>query len=155
MDFHGTIQKGRLTLPAAQKELRMRSLASMKDGTNVRETIVREGRNKTHQQIKTIFGLVIATIIQSFEDNGWDSSILLNTKQPTGVPVTKGLLKEYFYSMCPIENDEGDRITLSKATIEQAMKFIDNTRNWAASQWSIHIQNPDPNWREKLNNPSG
>ncbi len=149
MDFHCTIQNGRLTLSDVQERLRRQSLASIKDGTLVRETIVREGRNKTHQQIKTIFGLVIAMIIQSFEDNGWDSSIILNTELPTGIPVSKDLLKEYFYIVCPIYDDEGNRITLSKATIEQAMKFIDDIRNWSASQWSIAVPDPDPNWRKK------
>ena len=148
MEFHGTIQDGQLTLSAVQEELRKRWLCSIKDRTLVKEAITRTGYNKTHQQVKTVFGLVIATILQNFEDKGWDSSIILNTELPTGMPVTKELLKEYFYTVCTIENDAGDKITLSKATIVQAMKFIDDTRNWSASQWGITVPDPNPNWRE-------
>lgn len=148
--FHGTIQNGQLILPPIQKWLRQQYFATLKDGTLLRETLTKEGFSKTHRQIKTIFGLVITTVIQNFDDNGWDSSIILNTKLPTGIPVTKELLKEFFYVVCPIFNDEGVRITLRKATIEQAMKFIDDIRNWSASQWSIFVPDPDPNWRENV-----
>lgn len=147
-EYHGQIQNGKLTLSATQRESRQRWLISLKDGSLVKETITKMSHSKTHQQIKTIFGLVIATIIDGFDDLGWDSSIILNTKLPTGIGVTKGLLKEYFYVVCPIEDDEGNKITLSKANIMQAMKFIGDTRNWAASQWGMEIPDPNPDWRE-------
>jgi len=149
-EFHGIVKQGRFLLPPVQKQLRERLLASMKDGTRVKEGLVREVRDGTYKQLQTIFGLVINYIIVSFNDLGWDSSILLKTDLPTGVPVTKGLLKEYFYIVCPIEDEEGNRITLSKANIMQRMKFIDDMRNHAASQWGIDIPDPNPNWQQKV-----
>lgn len=150
MEFHGEIKDGKLVLSAAQQELRRRLLASYKDGTRVRETLTKKSPAKTHQQIKTIFGLVVAGVLNVFEDNGWDSSILLNTERPTGIPVSKELLKEYFYAVCPIYDNNENRITLSKTTIDKAAQFINETRNWAASQWGIDIPDPDPNWKDKL-----
>lgn len=153
MNFHATIKDGQLKLSPVETAMRQRLLASYKDGTMVRETITKEGRAKTCKQIETIFGLVMSTVIQYFDDNGWDSSIILNTKLPTGVSATVSLLKEYFYAVCPIEDDEGKRITLSsdKVTTVIAAKFIDDTRNYAASQWGIYIPDPSPNWREEKN----
>ena len=148
MEFYGIIKDGKITLSNIQKELRQQYLTSLKDGTLIKETLTKTAKDKTYQQVKTIFGLVITTIINEFNDRGWDSSILLNTEKPTGIATSKGLLKEFFYSVCPIEDDEGNITTLSKATIEQAMKFINNTRDWVASQWGIYVPDPDPNWRE-------
>lgn len=150
MIYHGEILNHELNLSPIQSKLRQQWLNSMKDGVRVKEVLTKEGTAKTVQQIRTIFGMVIALIIEGFNDLGWDSSYLLNTKLPTGIPVTKGLLKEYFYVVCPIEDDEGNRITLSGANITQAMKFIDDTRRWAASQWGMNIPDPDPNWQSKL-----
>jgi hypothetical protein len=121
----------------------------MKDGTPVKMKLTRISPHKTHQQVKTIFGLVIAMIIDVFEERGTDSSILLNTDKPTGVPVSKVLLKEYFYVVCPICDSDGNRITLSKAPIDKAAQFIDEIRNFAATQWSIDVPDPDPNWKLK------
>lgn len=146
MELHGEILNHELTLSDIQSKSRQQWLASLKDGTRVKETLVRETKEGTYQQIKTIFGLVIAMIVTGFNDLGWDSSYLLKTDLPTGVPITKGLLKEYFYIVCPIEDEEGNRITLSKANIMQRMKFIDDTRNFAASQWGMDIPDPNPNW---------
>ena len=150
MEFHGEIQRGELTLSPKQSESRQQWLAGLKDGTKIKEILVREVRDGTYKQIQTIFGLVIAYIVEGFNDLGWDSSYLLKTDLPTGIPVTKGLLKEYFYVVCPIEDDEGNRITLSQANVLQRMKFIDDTRNYAASQWGMDIPDPDPNWLRKV-----
>jgi hypothetical protein len=46
-------------------------------------------------------------------------------------------------------NDEGERITLSKADTSQASKFFEDIRAFAASQWSVNIPDPDPDWKRK------
>lgn len=147
MTFSGCILDGKLNLPSAQKALRESYLSSMPSGTLIEETIKKISPKKTHKQVKAIFGLCLTMIIQTFSDNGWDSSILLKLPTPTGNAVSKNLLKEYLYAVCPINDDEGNKITLSAATIEQAGKFIDEIRNFAASQWGIAIPEPDINWR--------
>lgn len=149
MEFHGTIQFGQIALPDVQNELRDRFLSSLKDGQLIKETITKSDTSKTHQQIKAIFGLALARICDEFEDRGWDSSVILGNKIPTGVAVSKGLLKEYLYIVCPICDDSGNKVTLSQASIPQAAKFFEDIRAWSASQWQIDIPNPDPNWAEK------
>ena len=149
MKFYLEVNHGVLTLPSSQKMLRQHYLTSMKDGTRVIETITRDTKPKTHAQVKTIFGLAIAQIVADFESRGWDSSMLLNLEKPTGVPVSAGLLKEFLYAVCPIYEDNDKLITLSKADTRQAAKFFDEIRNFAASQWSLYIPEPNPDWKEE------
>ena len=101
---------------------------------------------------------MIAQAVTELDDRGYDTSFILNTPKPTGIGIDKNLLCDYFYNVCPIFNEDGKRITLSKMNIEQAMKFFGDVRNFLASQWSIVVPEPDPNWREtiteKMNNGS-
>lgn len=149
MEFHGTIQNGQIQLPDVQSELKSRFLSSLKDGQLIKLTIVKSDTSKTHQQIKAIFGLAMARVCDEFEDRGWDASVLLGNVIPTGTKVSKNLLKEYFYMVCPICDDSGNKVTLSQASIPQAAKFFEDIRAWSASQWQVDIPNPDPNWYEK------
>ncbi len=149
MKFYLEVNHGVLTLTSSQRMLRQHFLTSIKDGTRVIETITRDTKPKTHAQAKTIFGLAIAQIVAEFNDRGWDSSMLLNMPKPTGVEVSKGLLKEFLYAVCPIYDDNDKFITLSKADTRQAAKFFDDIRNFSASQWSIYIAEPNPNWKEE------
>lgn len=150
MQFFGTIQQGRLSLSVSQKLHREHYLQNLKDGTPISEEIKPIRQSKTYQQVKTIFGLALATIKQEFDDRGWDTSYLLGLHTPTGIEVTINLLKEYFYAVCPLYSDEGKRITLSHkdCTTKVASNFFDDIGSWCASQWSIYIPPPDPNWKE-------
>ena len=136
-------------LTQSQKLLHAQFLGTLKDDYRVVMTITRDTKPKTHAQVKTIFGLAIAQIVADFETRGWDSSMLLNMPKPTGVEVSKGLLKEFLYAVCPIYDDNDKLITLSKADTRQAAKFFDEIRNYAASQWSLYIPEPDPRWKEE------
>ena len=148
MQFFGIIKQGKIMLTQSQKLLREHFLASIKDDTRLVETIERDTKPKTYAQIKTIFGLAIAQIVAEFSDRGWDSSMLLNLNKPTGIPISQGLLKEFLYAVCPIYDENDKWITLSKTDTRQAAKFFDEIRNYAASQWSIYIPEPNPNWKE-------
>ncbi len=149
MNFETTVKDGSLNMTPAQLELYKRTLASYKDETKVKLSITKITVSHTNQQLKTIFGLAIAQLVQAFDDNGWDSSMLLNIDKPTGVGCYKDLFKEYFYNLYPVRDENGKRITLSKMDIEQAGAYLEQIRNHAASQWSINIAEPDPLWREK------
>lgn len=147
-----TVQKGSLTADILQTTLRKRFLNSLKDNTKVSETIAVVSKEKTHQQVKTIFGHIIARIKSEFDDRGWDTSVLLNTPEPSGEGVSVGLLKEYLYIVCPIYDDEGNRITLSnkKCDREKSGRFIDSVMTFASTRWQIFIPDPDPNWNKEL-----
>jgi hypothetical protein len=151
MEFVGTVQKGQFQLPPVLNEARRLYLSGIKDGTQITETLIKESPNKSHKQIKTIFGLVVATVKQQCDEHGWDSSTLLKTSKPTGVPASEGLIKEYLYATCPIFDDDGQRITLSspKCTMAKAAKFITEAMAIAASELSIYIPDPNPAWRDE------
>lgn len=140
MEFHYIVKDGELTLSDTQQELRDRFLASLKDGTFIKETLTREGRAKTHQQVKAHFGLVIEMMRQRFEDMGVDVC---------GIAPNKQMIHDILKKACGGVGDLGETIGLSQMTITQASKFFENCRTWAATQLQLDIPNPDPNWREK------
>lgn len=123
-------------------------LADQPDGC-YKVTYTRARKDKSRQQLGAIFGLAIRQIKQFFDDNGWDSSYIIRSDRPTGIGLSAELLKEYLYAVVPIYNDDGERITLSKCTTKQAAEFFDGVRNFAASQWGLHIPEPDPSWQTK------
>ena len=116
--------------------------------------IKRIPKEKTHKQVKTIFGLLIATAIAEVNDKGTDTSgflkLMMDDTMPTGVPLNKDLLKNLLYSFCPIYNDKGERITLSKASSVQAAKFFEDCRDLLASR-GIMIPDPVPDWKTLKN----
>ena len=147
----------KLTLQKIQGQVRDRERAiqqfnewldSEKDGCLQWEG-KRARKPKSQEQLGAIFGLAIAMIIAEFNDLGMDTSYLLKTDKPTGIGVTADLLKEYFYAVCPIFDDDGKRVTLSKMSTKQAAEFFDAIRNYASSQWGIVIPDPDRNWDRK------
>jgi len=151
MKFVGNISQGRLTLSVSQNALRKNYLQNLKDGTQISEEIKPIRKGKTHQQVKAIFGLALATVKAEFDDRGWDTSFLYNLSIPTGIEVSVNMLKEYFYGVCPIYSEEGQRITLSHKDCDTkaASNFLEEVRNWSASQWGIYIAEPNPDWKEE------
>jgi hypothetical protein len=149
MIFYGIIKRGRIMLSISQKLLKEHYLTNMTDDTPIICEIKPVRQGKTHQQVKTIFGLALITIKAEFDDRGYDTSMLLNLPETTGNEVSINLLKEFFYAVCPIYNEDGQRITLSHKDCDTklAAKFFEEIRNWSASQWSIYIQDPNPEWR--------
>ncbi|MCJ7483911.1 MAG: hypothetical protein MUO31_13210 [Thermodesulfovibrionales bacterium] len=148
MEFVGVMQQGKLTLSVSQSTLRRRYLCELKDNTQISEEIKPIRKSKTHKQVRTIFGLAIQTILDDFEDRGIGTDELLGLSIPTGNPISKGMMKEYLYSVCPIYSEDGKRITLSHkdCTTKCAADFFTAIRNFMASQWGVYISEPDPNW---------
>jgi len=151
MIFINIVQQGNLIAGIPQITLEKRYLSSLKDGTRVSKEIKPIRESKTHQQVKTIFGLVIMNALQQFEDRGIGTDEILHLEIPTGNAITMGFLKEYLYAVCPMHNEDGKRITLSHkdCTTKSAHDFIDASRNHLATQYQVYIADPDPNWNKK------
>jgi len=150
-EFHGIIKNGRFELSLTQLQQRQSYLKNLTDDTRVIETLRKEGKSKSWEQVKTHFGFALMRIVEEMESRGWDSSIIYNLPKSTGVPVSKDMLHLFFYVMFPIYNDAGERITMSHNdwTSKNSCELFDNVRNFAASQWSIYIPEPDKNWKDK------
>jgi len=148
--FYPTAQSGELVLPPMLQESRRLYLISI-DGRSLVEDLKLWRPQKSHQQVKALFGLAMKMLKTTFDDNGWDTSVLFRLPKPTGIAVTVDLFKLYFYSVCPMFNDHGVPITLSDedCTTDRAAKFFSDIQAWAASQWTIYIADPNPNWKEK------
>jgi hypothetical protein len=151
-EYAGEFLNGKFRLPPLLAEDRRQYLASRKAGTRATETFAEESKNKSHKQVKTVFGLIVATVKRHCDEHGWDSSMFLKLDKPTGTSPSEGLIKEYFYATCPIFADDGQRITLSnpKCTMAKAAKFIDETMAISASELSIYIPEPNPAWKEEV-----
>ena len=148
MDFLGVKQNGKFVTPPAIAEEARKYWSRIKDGTPVVKSLTVPRQGKTNQQVRAIWGLLMAMTLNELNDKGYDTSFLLNISEPTGNPITKEQLCTYLYEVCPIYS-EGIKITLSKANIEEAAKFFEDCRNFIASQWGIHIPDPNPEWSKK------
>lgn len=152
LELHGQAEQGKLRLRREQYNLR-REFLLKNEGKPVVEILKKEVKKRSYEQLKAHFGLALQTIVDEFEERGWDSSFIYNMEKPTGVPVNKAMLQQYFYALYPTTNEKGEYITLSNDdfTTVKEMEFFDAIRNHAASQWSIHIPDPDPLYKEKNN----
>ena len=140
MECLGTIQNRQLTLPAIQQELRQQYLSTMKEEQLIRIKYTKVAAQKTHQQVKTHFGLVIEMVRRKLEEMGVDIC---------GVACNKQMVYDILIKACGGVGDMGETLTLSQMTIEQASKFFKNCRTWTATQLQLVIPDPDKNWRNK------
>lgn len=149
MDFIGTKRDGNLEHAPAIAEQKRKFWDRIPDGAIVKSSLVVQRQDKSQKQLGAYWGLAMAMAVDVLDDRGYDTSFLYNTPNPTGNGIDKDLLCDYFYNVCPIFNDSGQRITLSKCDTKEAAKFFDDVRNFLASQWSIVIPEPDVDWRDK------
>jgi len=150
MKFYGQSRNGTLAMSPEQKESRCRYLANFKVDDIIEETLKKHRNQKSQRQLGAWWGLFCKTVLAEFNDRGWDTSYIFKLTKPTGIGISKELLKEFMYAMCPSYNDPGERTTMSGMNTLQMAGFFDDCRNFAASQWSIVVPEPDPKWREKI-----
>ena len=150
LEIIGVAKAGTLVLATPEERQRTKWLTRY-SGKFVKERLLLKTALRTNQQIKCHFGLLINTVIAQANDDGLDTSsfleLLVKDDLPTGVGLTKDFLHELFYCVCPVYRD-GQRITLSRMTIEEASRWFEECRNLLASR-GIFVPDPDPNWREK------
>lgn len=150
MDFIGEIKDGQWTLSRQQSLLRKQWFNTCKTGNLVKETLTKVGRDKSRQQVKCHFGLVVATIRDTFRERGWDlSCIIPNLNIPSGYEVPVEVIQKILYACCGDVGENGERRTLSKMTTTEASAFFEKCRVYAANKWQIQIPDPDPLRRTK------
>ena len=151
MKFFAQIRNGELAFSGEQNELRDQHLRSFKPEDIVIETLTKHRLKRRSKQLGAWFGLFSKMVLAEFEDRGWDTSYIFKLPQPTGNPISEGLLKDYMYAMCPTYDKEGNSITMRKMDTGQMAKFFDECRNFAASQWCVNVPEPDKDWKKKGN----
>lgn len=150
MKFFGQARNGVLVMSPEQKESRQRYLIAFKEDDIIEENLKKHRNQKSQKQLGAWWGLFSKIVIAEFDDRGWDTSYIFRLDKPTGIGISKDLLKEFMYAMCPTYDDNGNRITMRKMNTLQMAGFFDDCRNFAASQWSIYVPEPDPNWKNKI-----
>jgi hypothetical protein len=150
MEFTAHTKDGKLIMSRDMADMRDHYVHKWKDGTQVRIEIVRVGRNKTVQQLRTHWGLVIGTIRREFDERGMDLATFLRSETiPEGQPVPADVIQAVLYACCNDIGENGERKTLSKMSTWEASQFFDRCRNYAASAWNIQIPDPAPTWKEQ------
>lgn len=140
MELHGWIEKGELKFPPIQNQLKKQFLATLKDGTAIRETLIREGRAKSWKQVKAIFGVPVEMVRLRLYEMRVDVC---------GVPVNKEMVYDILKKCCFGVGDMGETLGVSEMTTLQAKQAYSNCQTWAATQLSLVIPDPDPLWAEK------
>ena len=109
-------------------------------------------KHKSKNQLGAHFGLMIATAIEKANDDGVDTSTFLREMVrgdlPNGIGLTTNFLKELFYCLCPMYDDNGKRITLSRASTIQASKHLEDCRNLLAGH-GIYVPEPNPEYNKE------
>lgn len=112
--------------------------------------ITKYSPNKTQKQLGAYFGLMIASVIEQANDIGLDTSSFLKEMVredlPSGIGLTTDFVKEMCYAFCPMYR-AGKRITLSRATIEEAARHFDDCCKLFAAH-GIYVPEPDKNWNK-------
>lgn len=153
--LNGIKRANELYLSPVMAELKRRFIASLEDETPI-EIQIKVFRNpKSQKQLGAIFGLMLKQACLEMEDLGLDTSYLFKLDKPTGIKIDTDLLKEYAYSVCPIFDENGEKITLRDSNTEQAAKFFEDFRAFLASQFGIVIPDPDPMYKELKNERAG
>lgn len=106
---------------------------------------------KSNAQLGAFFGLLLGSAIEQANDMGLDTSLFLRemvrSDVPSGMGLTKGLLKEIFYCLCPMYRGD-KRITLSRASKGEAAKFFTDCQTLLSAH-GIYVPDPDPAWKDK------
>lgn len=125
--------------------------ADLKDGAKICVTYKLDRQQKSWNQVKNHFGNAMMKIVREFDERGWDASIVYRMDKPMGVPVNMAMLQEFFYAIFPTHDDDSKLITMSNEhyTTIHCSEFFENIRNYAASQWSIQIPDPNINWKDE------
>ena len=149
MKFFGIKQDGKIVHPPAIAEEKRKFWERIPNGAEIESVITVKRGDKSQAQLGAIWGLMLAQAVIELDDRGYDTSFLYNLDKPTGIEIKSEDLCRFFYNVCPIYNGEGKYITLSKTNTAEAAKFFEDVRNWMSSQWSIIVEEPDKNWRNK------
>ena len=137
----GIAKNGHYKLQMPNDELLMRWLKDC-EGSFVKAKWTKVGKQKSHKQVKTHFGLAVAMIRQTMIDKGWSIC---------GVAPNKKMIHEILTKCCGGVGPLGEMKRLSEMTTEEAFKFFENVRDWASTQLGIYIPDPDPHWKDKDN----
>ena len=137
----GVAKDGCLIFQPNGEQLYMRWLLDA-GNSFVKCRLFKVGKNKSHKQVKTHFGLSVAMIREAMIDKGWAIC---------GVAPNKTMIHEILLKCCGGVGELGAMKRFSEMTTVEASRFFENVRDWAASELHIVIPDPDKQWKDKDN----
>ena len=128
-----------LTFNEVTNGLKHSFLQSCKPGQVVSVEMKKVRPDKTHQQVKAIWAMIVPAAKAALDHAGIDCM---------GVPLCEDQVKQILYRFCGGVGENGEIVSLSKQNIDQASEFFENSRLWLAENFQFHVPDPDPNWRQ-------
>lgn len=149
MEWPGTVRRGRVMLSPPIAADRDAYMSKIKDGTAVVISVKRVSKGKSSAQLRYYFGLVVRTILEAFEDRGWDvSTFCPHLPLRPGAKVSVHMLQDMLYAAAgDVGENGGEKKTLSQMSSAEATEFIERVRDFAATVWDIVVPDPDIFWR--------
>jgi len=122
----GIVRDGKLRYPPEQIQKFREFIERYKDGDVFTLTAEKvPGPEKTYRQVKVHYGLVIKSWMEQRYDQGCPYIELWNSRQERiKLPLTKEVCEAVLYAHCAPRDSEGNIITLSQMSVEQASKFF-------------------------------
>jgi hypothetical protein len=139
LELIGQAKNGHWILPPNAEQLFTRLLLDCENNF-IRGQFSKVGPHKTYKQVRTHFGLAVTLIREAMVEKGWALC---------GVSPNKEMIHEILLKSCGGVGPLGEMKRLSEMTTDEASKFFENIRDWAATQLGVYIPDPDPNWKDK------
>ena len=130
------IQNGLPVITTTQEALLQQWLGTTK---KVKAKWTKSRPQKTHQQVKCHWGLVMMYAKKAFDEAGYEV---------LKVPLCKEQVLKVLYSFCGGVGENGEHKTMSEMDIEEMSLFFDNCRTFLA-QMNVVVPEPDVDWRQK------
>ena len=139
LELYGKKQDGRFELSAVQEDMERQYFESLKEGQLLKKTYIKQGPMKTHQQVKTHFGLVVEAVRRRLETMGMSVC---------GVPANKNMVYDILKKACGGVGDMGQTLGLSEMSVDEASLFFENCNDWAATELHFVIPKIDKDWKK-------
>lgn len=143
MEYFTEVQDGTEVMPTHLKLYRQQWLGRLKNGIQLRHVVTKVGSPKSHQQVKTHFGLCVLMIRDRMKELG------------IGVfncPPSKDMVHEILTRCCMGVGDHGELIRMSsdEMTTARMAQVFENIRDFAASELHLVIPDPNPHWQSEV-----
>jgi len=139
MDFHGTVQNGKLHIDRYRIPTRAKHLESL-EGKQIIESIKEDKPSKSNQQCRAIFGVLVPIIRERMIELGLEGIC--------GLEPSKDDVIRVLYKFCSGVGEHGESKTLSKMYLGEAARFIDNCYSFCLKHFDLQLPTLDPRWKD-------
>ena len=120
----------------------------MADGEYI-VSIQKATKEKTIPQMAYYYAVILPTVLREMEQQGHDSITIVSDGEIVNLPLTSENIDLYILKPRCARVRDGQLITKTFMTIEEASMFIENCLLWAAESLGCVIPDANPEWFKK------